>query len=68
MLLRNCKSLLVLVFISHDPLFTGALEEDEGIKDRRFVLIPYFHHPKDLATYWDEVKRGESDFWALSGK
>lgn len=63
-LLVNCESLQALIVTSHDPSFLCELQR-EDIHDPRLVLLPNFHHPKNLDAYWQGIKQGEPDFWAL---
>ncbi|KAK0213333.1 hypothetical protein DFS33DRAFT_116651 [Desarmillaria ectypa] len=64
-LLANCESLLYLVVISDHGEFTKRVSEE--IDDRRLKILPYFHHPKEYRTYWEDVQRGLPDFWGYLG-
>lgn len=61
-LLENCKRLQALILITNDE---GIHEE---LEDERVLIIPKYHHPKDLCTYWKDVWTGKGDFWDVASK
>ncbi|KAF8898080.1 hypothetical protein CPB85DRAFT_1440033 [Mucidula mucida] len=63
--LAQCVELKSLVIISGDLIISSA---DSALLDDPRVSVkvkPYYHHPKDYRTYWDDIRRGRADVWPM---
>ncbi|KAJ7162239.1 hypothetical protein C8R46DRAFT_1000208 [Mycena filopes] len=54
----------MLLLVSRDEYFLGALEQ-EDIQDSRLICLPSYHYPLNPTEYWESVARGELQFWDL---
>ncbi|KAF9456249.1 hypothetical protein BDZ94DRAFT_1178128 [Collybia nuda] len=64
-LLSECKLLKTLVIMSSDRLFSVELEKS-GLCDQRVVFLPCYHYPRSAKEYWQDIRRGGSDFWEFA--